>query len=92
MVSKKPFRGRRKRCKHCGEMLDAIWFAALMTEEWRWNGYNYFECSAKHGLLNSFKSNIICPNCEGVVGTGLDFGFGKSYKYKEHLLIISGKK
>jgi len=32
---------RRKRCTNCGEILDAIWFTALMTEEWRWNGEGY---------------------------------------------------
>ncbi len=27
----------RKHCNGCGMVLDAIWFTALMTEEWSWN-------------------------------------------------------
>lgn len=85
MVSKKPFqnpfRGRRKRCKHCGEFLNAIWFTALMTEEWSWiKGEGYYECTARHSLIYDYKQNVICPNCEGIVGTGWDFGFGKGFK------------
>ena len=59
MIAKKE--ARRKRCKNCNRVLDRIWFTALMTEEWGWNGEGYNEC-------------------EEVVGTGLDFGFGTGYK------------
>jgi len=73
-------RTRRKRCKNCGEILDAIWFTALMTEEWRWNGEGYNECSAMHSLVTDPEQPVLCPHCEHVVGTGLDFGFGKGHK------------
>lgn len=66
----KRIKRRRKRCKHCGQMLDAVWFTALMTEEWSWNGEGYKECSARHSLLTDPQMEVICPNCEGVVGTG----------------------
>lgn len=78
MISHK--RHRRKRCKNCGEILNAIWFTAMMTEEWSWNGEGYNECTARHSLITDYEQNVICPNCEQVVGTGLDFGFGKGYK------------
>jgi len=77
MVSK---RLRRKRCGNCGEILNALWFTALMTEEWVWNGTGYSECSARHSLIDDPSSEVICPNCEHVVGTGRDFGFGQGYK------------
>lgn len=67
------------RCKHCHELLDHIWFTALMTEEWSWNGLDW-ECTARHGLVTDYKQPIICPNCEKVVGTGVDFGFGEGFK------------
>ncbi|TRZ93348.1 MAG: hypothetical protein D4R82_05210 [Dehalococcoidia bacterium] len=70
---------RRKRCTNCGEILDAIWFTALMTEEWRWNGEGYNECSARHSLVTDPEQPVLCPHCENVVGTGLDFGFPKGY-------------
>lgn len=70
---------RRKRCKNCGEVLDAIWFTALMTEEWRWNGECYKECTARHSLVTDAEQPILCSNCESVVGKGLDFGFPKGY-------------
>jgi hypothetical protein len=66
---------RRKRCKTCGRISDAIWFTALMTEEWRWNGEGYNECSVRHGLITDREQPVLCPNCENVVGTGIDFGF-----------------
>lgn len=66
---------RRKRCKSCGQILDRIWFTALMTEEWSWDSTGYYECTARHSLVNSPNLNVICPNCERVVGTGKDFGF-----------------
>lgn len=68
---------RRKRCKNCGKILDRIWFIALMTEEWSWDGKSYNECTAKHSLVTDPQQNVICPECEKVVGTGFDFGFGK---------------
>jgi len=73
-------RRRRKRCENCGEILNALWFTALMTEEWVWNGMGYSECSARHSLITDPSSEVICPNCEHVVGTGRDFGFGQGYK------------
>lgn len=78
----------RKRCRNCGEILDAIWFTALMTEEWSWDGLGYRECTAMHSLVTDPEQNVICPHCEHVVGTGLDFGFGKGYKHPQiHELI-----
>jgi len=68
-----------KRCKNCNEILDIIWFTALMTEEWSWNGWHW-ECTAKHSLVTSPDSNVICPNCEQVIGIGRDFGFGEGCK------------
>jgi len=70
----------RVRCKNCGNVLDAIWFTALMTEEWSWNGEGYNECTARHSLITDPDENVICPHCEEVVGTGRDFGFGEGYK------------
>jgi hypothetical protein len=67
------------RCNHCGEILDRIWFTALMTEEWSWNGDNW-ECSARHSLVTDPQHSVLCPNCESIVGTGYDFGFGKGFK------------
>ena len=63
-----------KKCPFCGEMLDRIWFTALMTEEWSWNGAEW-ECSAMHSLVTDPEQRVLCPECENVVGTGLDFGF-----------------
>ena len=71
---------KRKRCKNCGQILNAIWFTALMTEEWAWNGTGYNECTTRHSLVTDPDSNVICPNCESVVGTGRDFGFGEGHK------------
>ena len=76
MVNNKKF--ERKHCGNCGSVLDTIWFTALMTEEWSWNGEGYNECSAKHSLTNDPDSKVICPKCEKVVGTGRDFGFNKA--------------
>jgi len=73
-------RFRRKRCRNCGEILNALWFTALMTEEWAWNGIGYNECSARHSLVTDPDSEVICPNCEQVIGTGRDFGFVQAYK------------
>lgn len=78
MVSRK--RARRVRCKRCGRILDAIWFTALMTEEWSWVGHGYSECTARHSLVTDPEQNVECPHCGNIVGTGLDFGFGKGLK------------
>ena len=66
----------RKRCRNCYRILDRIWFTALMTEEWCWNGEGYNECTAGHSLPTDSGSNVVCPYCGAVVGTGYDFGFG----------------
>jgi len=68
---------RRKHCKHCGKTLDRIWFDALMTEEWSWDGEGYNECTARHGLVSDPEQLVICPHCEKVIGSGFDFDFGK---------------
>ena len=73
-------KARRKRCKNCNRILDRIWFTALMTEEWSWNGEGYNEYSARHSLITDPEQPVRCPCCDNVVGTGLDFGFGKGYK------------
>jgi len=70
----------RVRCKNCGRLLDRIWFTALCTEEWSWNGEGYNECTARHSLTTDPDSNVECPYCGKVVGTGHDFGFGTDYK------------
>jgi len=72
MAKKKNY--KTKLCSFCGKTLDKIWFSALMTEEWIWNGTNW-ECSARHSLITDSEQNVICPNCERVVGKGTDFGF-----------------
>jgi hypothetical protein len=69
---------RRRRCENCGELLDAIWFTATMSEEWVWTGRGYNECSAHNSLVDDPHMPVRCPNCEAVVGTGLDFGFRHS--------------
>ncbi len=66
-----------KKCLHCGEVLDRIWFTALMTEEWSWDGLGYREGTARHSLTTDPEQSVICPYCGNVVGTGLDFGFGR---------------
>ena len=77
MVSRKKV--REERCNHCGEILDAIWFTALITEEWSWNGWHW-ECTAKHSLASDPDQPVLCLRCEMAVGTGRDFGFGVGYK------------
>ena len=74
MVAKK--KTIRKRCVNCKRILDRIWFTAQMTEEWSWNGEGYNECTARHSLLTDPDQEVLCSECEGVVGTGRDFGFG----------------
>lgn len=69
-----------KRCKNCNMILNHIWFTALMTEEWSWNGEGYNECTARHSLSTDPDSEVICPYCGQVVGRGRDFGFGEGYK------------
>ena len=64
----------KKKWPFCGEMLDRIWFTALMTEEWSWDGTQW-ECSAMHSLVTDPEQSVLCPECENIVGTGLDFGF-----------------
>ena len=51
-----------------------------MTEEWTWGGRGYNECTARHSLVTDPDSEVICPNCEQVIGTGRDFGFGEGHK------------
>lgn len=68
-----------KHCKHCNNILDRIWFTAMATEEWSWNG-EAWECSAKHSLTTDPQEPVLCPECDTVVGTGSDFGFGKGHK------------
>ena len=65
------------RCKNCGERLNRIWFTALCTEEWSWNGEGYNECTARNSLVTDTQREVVCPHCEIVIGTGYDFGFGK---------------
>jgi len=67
---------KMKRCKHCHKILDRIWFTALMTEEWSWTGEGYNENTARHSLVTDPEQPVRCPNCDKVVGIGIDFGFG----------------
>jgi hypothetical protein len=78
MIAKKEV--RRKRCRNCHRILNRVWFTALMTEEWSWTGEGYNECTARHSLVTDPEQPVLCPDCEAVVGTGLDFGFGTGYK------------
>lgn len=78
MAAKK--RPSRVRCKRCGKILDAIWFTALMTEEWSWDGLGYRECTARHSLVTDPEQNVECSQCGNVVGTGRKFGFGEGFK------------
>lgn len=73
-------KARRKRCKNCNRILDRIWFTAVMTEEWSWNGEGYNECTARDSLATDNDQEVLCPHCEHVVGKGYDFGFGEGYK------------
>lgn len=73
MITKQ--KGDRVCCRNCGKFLDAIWFTALCTEEWTWNGEGYNECTARHSLTADPDENVICPHCGQKVGTGRDFGF-----------------
>lgn len=75
MISQKE--NRKKRCKNCGGILDAIWFTALTTEEWSWNGNGYNECTARHSLTTDPDHNVNCPHCGKVIGTGRTFGFAE---------------
>ncbi len=70
---------RRRRCKKCGELLDAIWFISVITEEWIWTGEGYKECSEHLSLVGVPHRPVRCPNCEAIVGSGLDFGFQHSF-------------
>ena len=74
---------RRTRCQNCNRILNRIWFTALMTEEWAWNGEGYNECIARHSLVTDPEQPVLCPYCEEVVGTGLDFGFGAGPNEKD---------
>lgn len=71
-----------KRCPNCNEQIDRIWFTALMTEEWAWNGLSW-ECIARHSLITDPDQPVICPYCKAGVGIGRDFGFGVYRKSKE---------
>jgi hypothetical protein len=64
----------KRRCATCGEILSRIWFTAMMTEEWTDTGDGW-ECSAKHSLITDPQHEVLCPECEAIVGTGYDFGF-----------------
>ncbi len=78
MIDKKEV--KMKQCKNCNKMLDRIWFTAMMTEEWAWNGQGYNENTARHSLVTDVEQPVLCPYCGEVVGTGLDFGFGVDYR------------
>lgn len=75
----------KKRCKNCGEIIERIWFTAMMTEEWTETGSGW-ECTARHSLVSDPQHEVLCPECEAVVGTGYDFGFGKRE------MVIIGKE
>lgn len=53
-----------------------------MTEEWSWNGEGYNECTARHSLVTDPEQPVLCPHCEKVVGTGIDFSFEENNKHK----------
>ena len=69
---------RQRRCKKCGEILDSILFTHIITEEWSWTGDGIWECSEYPTLVDLPHKPVRCPNCEVVVGTGLEFGFQHS--------------
>jgi len=33
-----------------------------------------------HSLTDDPEQNVFCPECDNIIGTGLDFGFGKGTK------------
>ncbi len=61
-------------CTNCGTDLDTINFTAEMTEQWTWNGYTW-ECVAHNSLIYDPEQTVRCPECNQIVGTGIDFGF-----------------
>ena len=68
-----------KKCPHCGYDLEKIVYTRVMSEEWAWNGDNW-ECLGHHSLTDDPEQNVFCPECDNIIGTGLDFGFGKGTK------------
>ena len=74
---------RRKRCPHCGKIMGSILWTTPIVEEWYFDGDGYNACNFKPSLASDPDSKVLCGECENVVGTGRDFGFGKEYKYCE---------
>jgi hypothetical protein len=64
------------KCSNCGTTLDTINFVAEMIEQWTWNGYTW-ECAARNSLIYDPEQSVRCPECNQIVGTGIDFGFYK---------------
>ncbi len=50
-------------------------------EEWSWDGSGYNACTYKPSLAYNPHYKVLCNECEKIVFTGHDFGFGKEYKY-----------
>ena len=66
-----------KKCPYCGCNLDKIVYEGYMHEEWAFNGDNW-ECSGRNSLTDDPGKEVICGECNRIVGTGNDFGFGRS--------------
>jgi hypothetical protein len=65
-----------RKCKNCGVKLDKIVYSDTLSEEWQWNGTTW-ECLGYTSLIHNPEKSVVCPECGVIVGTGIDFGFGK---------------
>ena len=53
-----------------------------------WCWCEQHDCTARHSLVTDAEQPILCPYCEEVVGTGLDFG-DKQPKRAVHMARVS---
>lgn len=67
-----------RKCQNCGHDLSRIVYVSEGFEEWDFNGQNW-ECVGKNSLTDDPHKEVICPECNMVVGIGKDFGFNAPY-------------